>query len=450
MLGGRVKTLHPRVHGGILGDLSLPDHVEAMRAAGIQPISVVIVNLYRFEDTARKTESMSERIEAIDIGGPAMIRSAAKNHRHVWVVVDPADYSGLIRCLEGNEDRRVEFAAKAFRHTALYDSVISSVLTTSRVERESITIPLRLRQSLRYGENPHQRSGLYVDPLQSGGVAQATQLSGKELSYNNLLDADSAWLLAQDLEPDSCAIIKHSNPCGVSSMGTCAQSYLVARECDTISAFGGVAAFNGIVNLATAEACTAKGNFLEVILADSFTPDARDLIVNRSGWGANVRLLEVPPLKTLDRLQVRSISGGALVQDYDLEPESTEFAVVTKRAPTEEERRALMFVWKVVKHVHSNAIVIGSEKQMFGVGAGQMNRVQSVRLAIEGAGDQAQGAALASDAFFPFPDSIETAAAAGVSAFIQPGGSKKDEEVIEAANRANCTMLFSGVRHFRH
>lgn len=450
MLGGRVKTLHPRVHGGILGDLSLTDHVTVMQEAGIEPISIVVVNLYRFEETVRKTDSLDERIEAIDIGGPAMIRSAAKNHKHVWAVVDPDDYEALVGCLESCEDRRLEFAAKAFRHTALYDSVISSVLSANRLEQESLTIPLRLRQLLRYGENPHQRAGLFVDPVQAGGVAQAKQLSGKELSYNNLLDSDSAWLLAMDLAPGSCAIIKHGNPCGAASKGNCAKSYSAARESDPISAFGGVAAFNGTVDLVAAEACTAKGNFLEVILAQAFTPDAVELIGNRSGWGTNVRLLQVNSTQSTQRLQVRSISGGALVQDFDLEPEGTEFSVVTERAPSAKEREALLFLWKIVKHVHSNAIVIGNEAQLLGVGAGQMNRVQSVRLAIEGAGERVQGSALASDAFFPFPDSVETAAASGVTAFIQPGGSKKDQEVIDAANRANCTMLFSGVRHFRH
>ncbi len=454
MLDGRVKTLHPNVHGGLLADLRKESHAVALQESGIEPISVVCVNLYAFEKTVSGEHTLDQAIESVDIGGPAMIRASAKNHANVAVVVDPGDYPDVLSALR--EDRlaemRLRLSAKAFRHTAFYDSMISRYLTRAAGEpvfSETLTLGFRRAQSLRYGENPHQMAALYLDPFGEPGLAHAKQLWGKELSYNNLADADAAWELVTDLPEGSCAIIKHANPCGAAFGQDLAESYRLARESDPISAFGGIAALHGPVDEAAALAMTDKGNFLEVVIAPSFSPEAVRVFQERSGWGQNVRLLEAPIPSSAPSLFVRSIRGGALIQDWDEDPQNT-WRVVTKRQPTDEEWQALRFQWACIPHVRSNAIVVGGPRRLLGVGAGQMNRVQSVRLALEQAGEATRGAALASDAFFPFPDSVETAAQAGIAAIVQPGGSKKDDDVIAAADRLGIAMCFTGTRHFRH
>lgn len=458
MLDGRIKTLHPMVHGGLLGDRSNPAHVSAMSDAGIVPISVLVVNLYAFEKTVSGEHTLEQAIESIDIGGPAMIRAAAKNHGSVVVLVDPADYGPVVAELrEGNgtlaEARRLELAAKAFRHTAFYDSLVSRYLTArsgkSLLEVETLTLGYRRQQGFRYGENPHQNGALYLDPLGQPGIAHAKSLWGKELSFNNLGDADAAWELVADMPPGSCAIVKHGNPCGAAVGSDLADSYRQARASDPISAFGGIAAFHGEVDFGAAQAMTEKGNFLEVVVGTGFTPEALDVFKNRSGWGQDVRLLCAPLPPPQRGLAIKSIRGGAIVQDTDEDPGS-EWRVPTRRQPTESEWRALRLQWAIVAHVKSNAVVVGTESRLLGVGTGQMNRVQSVRLAIEQAGEAAKGAVLASDAFFPFPDSIHTASSAGIAAVVQPGGSKKDADVIAAADELGLAMVLTGVRRFRH
>lgn len=454
MLDGRVKTLHPLVHGGLLGDRRNPSHVAQMSDAGIVGFDVVCVNLYAFEQTVSREHALDDAIESIDIGGPAMVRASAKNWANVAVVVDPDDYGEVVTAIEDGTlaEQRLRLAAKAFRHTAYYDSVVSRYLTHAAGEdalTETLTMGYRRTQTMRYGENPHQVAALYQDPLTAGGVARANQLWGKELSYNNVLDSEGAWELVSDLPDGACAIIKHGNPCGAAVGADPGDSYRLARESDPVSAFGGIAAFNGPIDTATANAMTEKGNFLEVVIGTSFSEEAQSIFRERAGWGQAVRLLEVPVSGAKSYLTVRTVRGGALVQDSDEDP-GAEWRTVTKQAPTDEQMKALRLAWSIVPHVKSNAIVVCSSTRLLGVGAGQMNRVQSVRLALEQAGDLAKGAALASDAFFPFPDSIETAAQAGIGCIAQPGGSKKDDEVVAAADKLCIPMVFTGVRHFRH
>lgn len=455
MLDGRVKTLHPLIHGGLLGDVRLGSHRAAMAEAGIEAIDVLCVNLYAFEKTVSGPHSDEEAIESIDIGGPAMIRAAAKNGANVTVVVDPSDYILVLDAIAAGTiaGERRKLAAKAFRHTAFYDSMVSRYLTEasglSPYDAETLTWGLRRTQQFRYGENPHQRGALFQDPFGAPGIAAAQQLWGKELSYNNLNDANGAWELVCDLPEGACAIIKHSNPCGAAVGATLGESYRLARASDVVSAFGGIAAFHGPIDLDAALAMTDKGNFLEVVIGTSFTPEALDVFQNRSGWGKDVRLLTAPLSPARLSLSVKSIRGGAIVQDTDEDP-GHEWKVVTDKAPTASEVAALRLMWAIIPHVKSNAIVVGVADRLLGVGAGQMNRVQSVRLALDQAGDGAKGAVLASDAFFPFPDSVETAAAAGISAIAQPGGSKKDADVIARANELGVAMVLTGARHFQH
>ncbi|MCW5942624.1 MAG: bifunctional phosphoribosylaminoimidazolecarboxamide formyltransferase/IMP cyclohydrolase [Fimbriimonadaceae bacterium] len=454
MLDGRIKTLHPKVHGGLLGVWGRPDHRAAMESVGLEPIALLCVNLYAFERTVRSGAAFEECVEAIDIGGPAMIRAAAKNHETVTVVVDPSDYAEVLGSLDGgaSSEHRRRLAAKAFRHTAYYDSMVARYLTDQAGDEfgtETLTLGYRRGAVLRYGENPHQAGALYQDPFGPPGIASAHQIWGKELSYNNLLDGDAAWETACDLPEGSCVVVKHGNPCGAGIGATAGESYRLAREGDPVSAFGGIAAFNGPIDEAAALAMAEKGNFLEVVMGTEFSPRAVEVFQSRSGWGQNVRLLETPRSPACSSLTVRTIRGGWVVQDSDEEPDS-EWRVVTRRRPDAEEERALRFLWTIARHVKSNAIVVGTSNQLLGVGAGQMNRVRSVRLALEQAGERAAECALASDAFFPFPDSIEEAARAGIGAIVQPGGSKKDEDVIAAADREGLAMAFTGVRHFRH
>ena len=459
MLDGRVKTLHPKVHGGILHRREDPKHVAAVAEHGIVPIDMVVVNLYAFEKTAAKPGvAFEELIENIDIGGPSMIRSAAKNFRDVAIVTSPADYGAIAAELERSGgslalDTKWRLAQKAFATTAAYDSAIASTLErvsadTFQLQPETGAFPPTLRFSfqkkldLRYGENPHQKAAMYSDGS-GAGVANARQLQGKELSYNNIVDLQAAWDLAQEFETPVCAIIKHTNPCGTATGKTLAEAYKRALECDPVSAFGGVIGVNRPVDGEAAEEMHKL--FLEVIAAPGFDEAAKAKFASKK----NLRLVEV--VAASQKWVLKNVSGGLLVQDADVRPlQDADLKVVTKRAPTPEETRALLFAWKVCKHVKSNAIVYARDGQTVGVGAGQMSRVDSAKIGAMKAQLPLKGTVAASDAFFPFPDGVEEIAKAGATAIIQPGGSQRDPEVIEAADRLGLAMLFTGVRHFRH
>ncbi len=459
MLDGRVKTLHPKVHGGILHRREDASHRAAVAQHGIQPIDMVVVNLYAFEKTAAKPGvDFEELIENIDIGGPSMIRSAAKNFNDVAVVTSPSDYNAIADEMAKSggtlsSETKWRLAQKAFATTAAYDSAIASTL--ERVSsngnfhlQEGGGFPDTLRLSftkvgdLRYGENPHQKAAMYVDG--SGvGVANARQLQGKELSYNNIVDLQAAWDLAQEFEEPVCAIIKHTNPCGTATGKTLAEAYLRALECDPVSAFGGVIGVNRAIDAAAATEMAKL--FLEVIAAPAFDDAAKQIFASKK----NLRLVEVPAGE--QKWVLKNVSGGILVQDADLNKLSeSDLKVVTKRAPTPEEKRALLFAWKVCKHVKSNAILYARDGQTVGVGAGQMSRVDSCKIGAMKAQLPLKGTVAASDAFFPFPDGVEEIARAGATAIIQPGGSVRDQEVIEAADRLGMAMIVTGVRHFRH
>jgi phosphoribosylaminoimidazolecarboxamide formyltransferase/IMP cyclohydrolase len=462
MLDGRVKTLHPKVHGGILHRREDPKHVAAVKEHGIQPIDMVVVNLYAFEKTAAKPgAAFEEIIENIDIGGPSMIRSAAKNFRDVAVVTSPADYESIAEELAQSNgglshETKWRLAQKAFATTAAYDSAIASTLERIGADGSRSTaedFPANLRFSfyktldLRYGENPHQKAAMYSDG--SGvGVANARQLQGKELSYNNIVDLQAAWDLAQEFTgPESdlpvCAIIKHTNPCGTATGKTLAEAYKRALECDPVSAFGGVIGVNRPIDAEAAEEMHKL--FLEVIAAPGFDEAAKAKFASKK----NLRLVEVVPAN--QKWVLKNVAGGMLVQDADAHAlQSADLRVVTKRPPTAEETRALLFAWKVCKHVKSNAIVYARDGQTVGVGAGQMSRVDAAKIGAMKAQLPLKGTVAASDAFFPFPDGVEEIAKAGATAIIQPGGSQRDPEVIEAADRLGLAMVFTGVRHFRH
>jgi phosphoribosylaminoimidazolecarboxamide formyltransferase/IMP cyclohydrolase len=462
MLDGRVKTLHPKVHGGILARRDLPEHMRALETHAIRPFDMVVVNLYPFSQTvARPDCTFEEAIENIDIGGPSMIRSAAKNHDAVAVVTDPAQYAAVLDELRQKggtalETRR-QLALDAFRTTAQYDTAIAHYL--SRREEagpfpERLTLEFERRQHLRYGENPHQQAAFYVERGVSGAsLATARQLHGKELSYNNLLDLESALALAREFDAPTAVIIKHNNPCGVASHSQLAQAFLNAYEGDPVSAFGCVMALNREVDERTATAITEPGRFIEAIIAPAFSEAAMQLLTTRPSWKGNVRLIETGRLENEPRgdWDYRRIAGGMLVQTKDNVPDpENEWKVVTKRVPSDSELSDLRFGWRVVKHVKSNAIVLAKDRQLVGVGAGQMNRVESVDIATRKAGTKAKGSVLASDAFFPFRDGPDLAAQAGVTAIIQPGGSKRDEDSIAACNERGVAMVFTGRRHFRH
>jgi phosphoribosylaminoimidazolecarboxamide formyltransferase/IMP cyclohydrolase len=459
MLDGRVKTLHPKVHGGILHRREIPSHRSAVAEHGIQPIDMVVVNLYAFEKTAAKSGvPFEELIENIDIGGPSMIRSAAKNFQDVAVVTSPADYTALADEM-GNSGGELSpatkwrLAQKAFATTAAYDSAIASTLervsSNGHFElKPAAGFPETLRLSfvktmdLRYGENPHQKAAMYSD--NSGqGVANGRQLQGKELSYNNIVDLQAAWDLAQEFADPAVAIIKHTNPCGTATGKTLLEAYKRALECDPVSAFGGVIGVNRIIDGAAAEEMAKL--FLEVIAAPGFDDNSKAKFAAKK----NLRLVEVVPAN--QKWALKNVSGGMLVQDADVRPlTEADLKVVTQRAPTPEEKSALLFGWKVCKHVKSNAIVYVRDGQTVGVGAGQMSRVDSCKLGAMKAQLPLKGTVVASDAFFPFPDGVEEIAKAGATAIIQPGGSVRDQEVIEAADRHGMAMIFTGVRHFRH
>jgi phosphoribosylaminoimidazolecarboxamide formyltransferase / IMP cyclohydrolase len=461
MLDGRVKTLHPKVHGGLLGQRSKPAHVKKMNEHGILPIDLVAVNLYPFEATiAKEGCSLEEAIENIDIGGPTMLRSAAKNYPDVTVVVDPGDYEPLLSELKEKGEISAEtnflLAKKVFQHTARYDGAISNYL--GRIEQgkkvyefpETFTIQVRKAQELRYGENPHQKAAFYREyTVTEPSVSNAVQIQGKELSYNNILDTDSAFETVKEFEDTAAVIIKHNNPCGaaVSAAGL-ADAYRKARDCDPVSAFGGVVGFNRTVDAETAKEMAQI--FLEVVIAPGFDPEALEILKARR----DLRLLRTPALTqplVQKGFDLRKVVGGLLVQDRDLgKVPMDQWKVVTKRKPTEGELRAMAFGWKIAKHVKSNAIVLVREDRTVGIGAGQMSRVDSTRLAAMKAQSSTQGTVLASDAMFPFRDGVDTGAEAGATAIIQPGGSIRDGEVIAAADEHNIAMVFTGMRHFRH
>jgi len=455
MLDGRVKTLHPKIHGGILALRDNESHMDDLERHGIEPIDLVVVNLYPFEKTARtEGTSPADVIEMIDIGGPAMVRAAAKNYAHVGVVVDPADYPRVIEeigsagCL--SDATRQGLAGKAFRHTAEYDTAVCAYL--DRGEHDAMPDNLRIdyikAQDLRYGENPHQKAAFYTEPAANGlRLSSAKQLQGKELSFNNILDFDAALAVVAELDRGACAIIKHGNPCGVAIASDPRTAFDRALECDPLSAFGGVIAFNLGVDARAAEAIAE--HFFEGVIAPCFDSEARDRLARKK----KLRLLETGDLagKRREGLDLRRVSGGILAQDWDhLDKAVRDARVVTSLTPTEEQWRALEFAWAVCKHVKSNAIVYTDAKRTIGIGAGQMSRVDSARLGVEKARSPIRGTVMASDAFFPFRDGIDAAAEAGVSAVIQPGGSIRDEEVIAAADEHGLAMVFSGRRHFRH
>ena len=454
VLDGRVKTLHPRIHSGILARRDNPEHLSQLTSHQIDTIDLVCVNLYPFVETVRRSGvSLDEALENIDIGGPTLLRAAAKNFPFVIVVVDPADYSWVVDRIQASGltfEERQRLAHKAFQHVAAYDAAIARYLSLPGDEGlpQQLVLGLEKRQDLRYGENPHQRAALYASPLESGGIGAARQRHGKELSYNNIVDAEAAWRAVSDFDECAVAVVKHTNPCGLATHPDLVEAYRRAYAGDPVSAFGGIVACNRPV---TAEAAQEMGQvFYEIILAPDFEGGALEALQKRR----NLRLLAMgaPPASGgRPALELSQILGGVLVQTEDrLEESPKEWQVATERHPTVEEIRDLAFAWKVVKHVKSNAIVLAGEGALVGMGAGQPNRVTSVHLAVRAAGERSRDSVLASDAFFPFPDGVEAAAEGGVTAVVQPGGSIRDQEVIDAANRRGMAMVFTGVRHFRH
>lgn len=453
ILDGRVKTLHPTIYAGLLARRDLPEHMGQLTGQGIDPIDLVVVNLYPFMATINRPGiTLEDALENIDIGGPAMLRAAAKNFPSVAVVVDPADYGWVAEKLAGSgltvEERR-RLAAKAFSHVAVYDAAVASYLTVPAPEDDlpdNLALGLIKSAGLRYGENPHQRGALYtLAGKSSGGMATARQLSGRELSFNNLMDADAAWRTVRDFADPTVAVIKHANPCGLASHHDLAMAYQRAYEGDTTSAFGGIVGYNRWVTAAAAEAMGPV--FYEVVVAPGYEPRALELLEKKR----NLRILAVEQEVGPIAYDLRPISGGILLQTPDtIEEDPASWQVVTRRAPTESELEDLAFAWIAAKHIKSNAIVFARDRTLVGMGAGQPNRVVSVHLSQRTAGAKSEGSVLASDAFFPFPDNIELAAEAGVSAIVQPGGSIRDEEVVAAADKHNLAMVFTGVRHFRH
>ncbi|HEX4603838.1 MAG TPA: bifunctional phosphoribosylaminoimidazolecarboxamide formyltransferase/IMP cyclohydrolase [Candidatus Angelobacter sp.] len=461
MMDGRVKTLHPKVHGGILHIRGNAGHVASAKEHGIQPIDMVVVNLYAFEKTASKPGvHFDEVIENIDIGGPSMVRSSAKNFRDVAIVTSPDDYAAVARemAASGGElglATRWRLAQKAFATTAAYDRAIADTLAATSFHENSFGLPqaandfpsvlrfsLNKVMDLRYGENPHQRAAMYSDGS-GAGVANGKQLQGKELSFNNIVDLQAAWDLAQDFDETACAIIKHTNPSGAATGKTLLEAYLRAKETDPVSAFGGVIGVNRVIDGAAAEEIAKL--FVEAIAAPGYSPEAKEKFAAKK----NLRLVEVKA--GTQKTAMKQVSGGMLVQDADVRPlTEADLKVASTRPPTAEEMRALLFAWKVCKHVKSNAIVYAREGQTVGVGAGQMYRVDSCKIGAMKAILPLQGTVAASDAFFPFPDGVEEIAKTGATAIIQPGGSMRDQEVIDTANRLGLAMVLTGVRHFRH
>ncbi|MBE0477336.1 MAG: bifunctional phosphoribosylaminoimidazolecarboxamide formyltransferase/IMP cyclohydrolase [Coriobacteriia bacterium] len=456
MMEGRVKTLHPKVHGGLLADRSKPEHLAQAERNGIGLIDMVVVNLYPFEATVSKPGvALEDAIENIDIGGPSMLRSAAKNFAAVTVVADPADYDSVLAEMRANggttgfETRR-RLAVEAFKRTSAYDDAIFRHLSPREPFPEELRLRLLRVQGLRYGENPHQEAAFYRDAeAAEHTLARAEQLHGKELSYNNILDADGAWAAVAEFDAPACVIVKHTNPCGVSVAEDLLTAYRYAHESDPVSAFGGVMAFNRSLTRDVVEAIDDNGQFVEVIVAPEYAPDALRSLSEKK----NLRLLRTGGVLPLTRRghDMRKVEGGMLVQTFDVAAEDpSAFKVVSKRQPTGDEWTQLLFAWKVAKSVKSNAILLARGTATVGVGAGQMSRVDAARIAVEKAGERAHGCVCGSDAFMPFPDSLEVVGEAGCSAVIQPGGSMRDQEVIDAADALGMALVFTGYRHFRH
>ncbi|MDN3017398.1 bifunctional phosphoribosylaminoimidazolecarboxamide formyltransferase/IMP cyclohydrolase [Paenibacillus sp. BSR1-1] len=454
ILEGRVKTLNPYIHGGLLAKHDEKDHQKQLDEHGITPIQLVCVNLYPFQQTIEKPDvTVADAIENIDIGGPTMLRASAKNHQYVTVVVDPADYEKVLTELKADGSTKLEtrrkLAAKVFRHTAAYDALIAEYMTDLAQEEtpEKLTVTYELKQTLRYGENPHQQAAFYKKPLGSTfSIANAEQIHGKELSYNNINDADAALQIVKEFTNPAAVAVKHMNPCGVGTGKTGFEAFEKAFAADPVSIFGGIIAFNREVDGQTAG--KLHEIFLEIIIAPSFTKEALEILTAKK----NLRLLTIPfEQAPKAEMKMTTIEGGLLVQEQDrFTLENAEISIPTKRQPTQAEWSALKLGWKVVKHVKSNAIVVSSEDMTLGIGAGQMNRVGSAEIALKQAGAKAEGAALASDAFFPMDDTVEAAAKAGITAIIQPGGSIRDADSIKKADEYGIAMVFTGVRHFKH
>ncbi len=467
IMDGRVKTLHPKVHGAILGRPDLAEDAVAIREHGIVPFELVVVNLYPFEQTiAKPGVTVAEAIENIDIGGPSMVRSSAKNHAYVGVVSSPCQYGRVLEQLQTGKltpEFRSQLAAAAFEMTARYDRAIADYMakldapaeaTQAAAFDDTLNLQFKKRFELRYGENPHQKAAFFVEPtFASHTLAAAEQLNGKELSYNNLLDVDAALAIVREFDQPAAVVIKHNNPCGCAIGSTLAEAFRKAYDGDPVSAFGSVIGFNREIDLATAELLCEPGRFVEAIICPGYAAGAFEALTTKPKWKNNVRLLKLPSLTAAGEtmLEYRRVSGGLLVQDRDDRPDpQADWKFVTKRTPTDAELTDLKFGWLVCKHVKSNAIVYVKDGMAVGVGAGQMSRLDSAEIAAKKSGERSQGGIVASDAFFPFRDGIDAAAKAGIRAVIQPGGSVKDEEVIAAANEHGMAMIFTGRRHFKH
>lgn len=461
MMDGRLKTLHPLVHGGILCRHDNPKDRESMEKHGIKTIELVVVNLYPFAATIAKpdcTDTMA--IENIDIGGPTMVRAASKNHAFTTIVTNPGQYAEVLEVLKRDGctsyELRRRLAGEAFAHTAEYDTAIAAYFAGSRTEEgfAATMMPGYVRKAvLRYGENPHQKAAVYTDakPTIKGTVVNAKQLNGKELSYNNLADLDSAFAIVKMQDKPAASVIKHSNPCGAAVAATLTEALQKAMDGDPLSAFGSVLGLNRECDAATAEVLCKPGLFVEAIVAPKFSAEALELLTTKPKWKANVRLMEAGEIGPMAPWTFKTLEGGLLVQQADIEPDNeADWKVVTERQPTVKELDDMRFAWAMVRHVKSNAITICKDGMLLGAGAGQMSRVDSTEIAIQKAGERISGAALGSDAFFPFPDSIEAAAKAGLKAVIQPGGSKGDQGVIDACNQYGIAMIFTGRRHFKH
>lgn len=453
IMDGRVKTLHPNVHGALLCVRDNENHLKALKDNKIDLIDMVVVNLYPFKETLAKEDvTHEELIENIDIGGPSMLRSAAKNYKSVTVVVDPRDYERVVCELKESGDTQLEtrerLAAKVFRHTSAYDTLIAEYLTNKVEEKfpETITVTYEKVQDLRYGENPHQKAGFYKKSFAGYSLGNAKQLHGKELSYNNIQDANAALEILKEFTAPTVVAVKHMNPCGVGSGKNVEEAWTRAYEADKVSIFGGIVVANSCITKSVAEELSKL--FLEIVIAPDFEKEALEIITQKK----NIRVLKVDTnSEILNKMKVTSVMDGALIQEFDeMKISKDELVCVTERKPTDEEIEELIFSWNVVKHVKSNAIVIGKNNQTIGVGAGQMNRVGAAKIALEQGGEKCMGAVLASDAFFPMDDTVELAAKYGIKAIIQPGGSIKDSLSIEACNRHGIAMVFTGVRHFKH
>jgi phosphoribosylaminoimidazolecarboxamide formyltransferase/IMP cyclohydrolase len=461
MMDGRLKTLHPKVFGGLLCRHDRDDDMAAIKQHGIEKFELVVVNLYPFESTIAKPDvTPAEAIEQIDIGGPSLVRASAKNHAFTTIATSPEQYAAILAEVEASGGTSLELrrklAAAAFARTAEYDRAIADWFAQHTADADfppTFTQQLRRKEVLRYGENPHQRAAVYAEPNFAGAsLVAARQLNGKELSYNNLLDLDAALTIARSLPSFAASVIKHNNPCGAASANSLAEAMRKALAGDPQSAFGGVIGLNHAVDAATAEVLAAPGNFVEAIVAPDFEPNALEILTTKPKWKNNVRLMAVGALDGPRALwQTRWIEGGLLMQNTDFgdDPDG-EWKVVTQKQPTPAQLTELRFAWAIVRHVKSNAITLSKDQMLCGAGAGQMSRVDSVEIAIQKAGDRAAGCVLASDAFFPFPDSIHRAKQAGIAAIIEPGGSVKDDEVIAACNEHGIPMIFTGRRHFKH